>query len=200
MLYNCNYERGMFMPPKAKISKDMVTQAGLAVVRAEGAENLSVRRVAAELGCSTQPVMYHYRTVDELREDVYSEAERYHSEYIVTPDKEHDPMLAIGLRYILFAYEEKHLFRFMFESDRFHAGFSDVMYADGNNPMIKPLCEGAGLTPDQAAEAFAALFICVHGAASLLANNSIEYDEKYFERLLTNIFMGTIGMIKGEDQ
>ena len=185
------------MPPKSKITKDMIIQAGFSVVRSEGAENLSVRRVAAELGCSTQPVMYHYAAVDDLREDVYSAAEKFHEKYIMSPDSSHEQLLAIGLRYILFAYEEKKLFRFLFESDRFHAGFSEVMYSDGN-PVIPALCEGAGLTKEQAEDVFASIFICVHGAASLIANNSIEYEEKYFERLLTNVFMGAVGIAKGE--
>ena len=182
------------MPPKAKITKEMVIQAGFDVVRTEGAESLSVRRVAAVLGCSTQPVMYIYRTVDELRSDVYLTAERFHEEYIMTPDGGH-PLLSVGLRYINFANDEKNLFRFLFESDRFHSSFSDIMHGDGKNPVIQPLCEIAGLTPFQAEEVFAALFRSVHGAASMLAHNSIEYDKEYITRQLTNVYNGTLDAV-----
>ena len=51
------------MPPKAKITRDMIIEAGIKVVREKGAESLNVRQVAAVLGCSTQPVMYHFSTV-----------------------------------------------------------------------------------------------------------------------------------------
>ena len=118
VLYNvCYFTEGDFMPPKARITKQMIIEAGLKTVRTEGADALNVRRAAAELGCSTQPVMYHYRTVSELKDDVYAAADKLHTEYIMTPDENaKNPMLSIGLRYIRFAHEEKHLFRFLFQS------------------------------------------------------------------------------------
>ena len=66
------------MPPKARITKEMIIEAGLGIVRTEGEDALNVRRVAAELNCSTQPVMYHYKTVEELRSDVYAAADWNH--------------------------------------------------------------------------------------------------------------------------
>ena len=74
------------MPPKAKISREMIVEAGLEVIRRNGHESLSVRSVAAELGCSTQPVMYHYKSVSELRADVYAAADELHTKYITAED------------------------------------------------------------------------------------------------------------------
>ena len=185
------------MPPKAKITRQMVIEAGLSVVRKEGQENLNVRRVASELGCSTQPVMYHYASVDGLKADVYAAADKLHTEYITAQDESvMNQLLSIGLRYIRFAYEEKHLFRFLFQSGKFrNTGFKELLNVD-ENPAIKPLCEFTKITEEQAGEVFAALFICVHGAASLLANNSIEYDEEYFAGLLDNTLYGAVAAIK----
>lgn len=186
------------MPPKAKINKDMIVEAGLKVVQKEGAESLNVRRVAAELGCSTQPVMYHYESVSDLKSDVYAAADELHTRYILTPDENvHDPLLSIGLRYISFANENKHLFRFLFQSDKFHnQSFRDLLDANGKNPVIQPLCMHIGLSEPQAKEVFETLFICVHGAASMIANNSITYDEAYYAKLLTNTLMGIIEVMK----
>lgn len=188
------------MPPKAKITKKMITEAGLNIVREEGEDALSVRRVAAQLNCSTQPVMYHYKTVEELKADVYAAADDLHTGFIMMPDENTPhPMLSIGLRYILFAHEEKHLFRFLFQSSRFNSrSFRQIVGSDETGVMIKPLCESTGLNEEQAKEAFETLFICVHGAASMIANNDIDYDESYFIRLLTTTFMGIIGFMKGE--
>lgn len=187
------------MPPKAKISREMIIEAGLNVVRRDGQGELNVRKVAAELGCSTQPVMYHYKTVDELKADVYTAADEMHTRYI-TSDVESagNPLMSLGLRYIRFAQEEKHLFRFLFQTDKFrNRSFAEVLAADGADPVIQSVCAASGLEPEQAAEVFAQLFICVHGAASLLANNSIEYDEKYFKELLDKAFFGAIAAVKG---
>lgn len=46
------------MPPKAKITKEMIVDAGVELVRESGIEHVNARAVAERLGCSTQPVMY----------------------------------------------------------------------------------------------------------------------------------------------
>ena len=52
------------MPPKAKVTKDMIIDAAFNVVREAGAENINARTVAKKLKCSTQPVMYHFETIE----------------------------------------------------------------------------------------------------------------------------------------
>ena len=56
------------MPPKVKITKEMIENASFEVIRERGHENLSARTIAEYLKCSTQPVLYSFRTVDEIRE------------------------------------------------------------------------------------------------------------------------------------
>lgn len=187
------------MPPKAKITKEMVINAGLKIVRTEGEENLNVRRVATELNCSTQPVMYHFKTVNDLKSAVYRLADELHTNFLMIPDENADnPLLSIGLRYIQFANEEKNLFCFLFQSDKFqNISFRELVYSDYSAPIIAPICENTGLSELQAKELFESLLICVHGAASLIANNSIDYDNNYFERLMKNTFTGMMCIIKG---
>ncbi len=178
----------------------MIIEAGLAIIRKEGADALNVRRTAAELGCSTQPVMYHYKTVDELKADVYAAADEFHTEYIMIPDENAaDPTMSIGLRYIRFAYEEKHLFGFLFQSGKFrNTDLRGLIYSDEALPVIQAVCGRTGLTEMQAKEAFETLFVCVHGAASMLANNEMTFDEAYYVRMLGNIFRGVVGILRGE--
>lgn len=188
------------MPPKAKIKKDMIIEAGLQIVRKEGQESLNVRRIAAELHCSTQPVMYHYKTVDALKADIYQAADSFHTEYIMQPDDAANPMLSIGLQYIRFACQEKNLFRFLFQSGQFeNIGFRELLEKEDSTILIQPLAAQAGLTDGQARTVFETLFICVHGYASLLANNAMPYDEAHCIELLTTTFMGIVGFIRRGD-
>lgn len=186
------------MPPKAKITKEMIIKAGVEIVRSEGQENLNVRSVAAKLGCSTQPVMYHYENVNALKEDVYAASDAFHTEYLMAPPENADnTLMSLGLRYIQFAVEEKHLFRFLFQSDKFRSkSFSELFDEEVTELMIRPISDFTGLSPEQAKEVFELLFICVHGAASLLANNSMDYDEEFLTRLLDNTMTGAVCALK----
>lgn len=188
------------MPPKAKITRDMIIRAGVEIVRTEGADSLNVRHAAEMLSCSTQPVMYHFKTVKDLKAAVYKEADKFHTEYIITPEPNaENPFLSIGLRYIKFAENEKYLFRFLFQSDSFqNVSFTDLMTADEIMPIIALMCEAANISESQARIVFETTFICVHGLASLIANNSINYDKPYFEKMLSTAFNGAIAAVKGE--
>ncbi len=187
------------MPPKALITREKIVSAGLEFVRRNGAEALNVRKVASELKCSTQPIMYQFSTVEELKAAIYAEADKFHSEYIMAEDANTDDlMLAIGMRYIRFAAEERHLFRFLFQSDKYaDKGFDELISDDELAPVFEILQAEAEITEKQSREAFATLFLTAHGIASLLANNSLEYNENEFAEILSNVFMGVIGAMKG---
>ena len=189
------------MPPKQQITRETIIKAGFELVRSSGAEALNVRKVALKLNCSTQPIMYQFASVNELKDEIYAEADRFHTEYIMDIDSDsEDPMLAIGLRYIKFAAEEKYLFRFLFQSDKYASrGFDELIGGDELTPIFSILHEQAEITEQQSRDVFAALFLAVHGISGLLANNSMDYDEEYFKKILNNVFMGVIGMMRREN-
>lgn len=55
------------MPAKAKVTKAMIVEAAFAVARETGAENINARTVSERLHCSTQPVMYHFATIEDMK-------------------------------------------------------------------------------------------------------------------------------------
>lgn len=185
------------MPPKPRITKEMIIDAGFEQVRKYGAETLNVRSVAAALDCSTQPIMYHYQSVDELKSDIYAAADDFHSGFIMNISGSDNVMLSIGLNYIRFAVVEQHLFRFLFQSDKFtNTGFAELLSGDELHAMLRPLCAQAQLSEDEGREAFMSLFVTAHGLASLYANNSMKYEEEVCTGLLISAMYGTIGYIR----
>ncbi len=188
------------MAPKPKITREDILEAAMEIVRHEGMETLNVRRIAAELQCSTQPVMTHFPSMALLKDALYEAADAYHTEFLMQPDPtQEDPMLSIGLQYVRFAAQERELFRFLMQSEHFR---SQRMQDMTNMPELAPILEilrtEAQLTAEQSRQAFSALFYAVHGMASLLANNTMPFDESYCADVLVNVFMGVIGMMKGE--
>lgn len=184
----------IYLPPAPKIKKEMIINAAKEVIQSDGIENFNVRKIALKLNCSTQPIMYHYKTVAELKSDIYREIDQYHSAYIMDIENcSLNPMLSIGIRYILFAYEEKNYFKFLFQSDKFSNMSFNSLFDDDNDELsmiYSILAQEANITEKQSKELLVNLFIMVHGLASLLANNTMEYDEEYCIRILENTFNG----------
>ena len=180
------------MPPKAKITRDMIVDAAFAIAREQGIASVNARTVSEALGCSTQPVMYHFQRMEELRQAVYRKADAYHSEYIMTCEGEHR-LLTTGVRYIRFARQEPHLFRLLFQTGEF-AGKSipELTGAEAAGPMNEAVYQAAGVSPEQARSIFRVLFLFIHGYASLYANNTLVYDEAVIAADLRRVYTGIL--------
>ena len=188
------------MPPKPKITKDMIVDAAVAVVRQDGMQAINARNVARRLGCSTQPIMYQFATMEGLRQAAYERADRLHTDFLLDVSPELDPLLGIGLNYIRFAKEEPQLFRFLFQSGyvREHS-LLEMIDSPDVRPILEAVQSGANLDEGKAKEVFMTLALFVHGYASLVANNTIEFDEGQVAPQLERVFYGAVAAVSGED-
>lgn len=178
------------MPPKPKITREMVVDAAFSIARETGWENINARTVAKKLGCSTQPVMYHFATIEELKKAAYAVADSYHSKYLMNV-KSPQVMLEIGLNYIRFALEEPQLFRFLFQSN-FFAGATllELIDADELAPVLSAMQGAVDGTMAQVKEIFMTVFLFAHGYASIIANNALKYDENIIKSRLEQAYRG----------
>ena len=169
----------------------MIVDAAFAVARRSGADDINVRKVANELGCSTQPVMYHFKTVEELKEEVYGVASRFYGDYLLGNDEDNGGDLGIkelSSRYLRFARDEAPLFRFIFQSGRFEGDHFDKMFASEDKlHIISNIQRLTGFGEKEAKLAAASVFSAVHGYACIVANGNAEYREDIADSLLENI-------------
>ncbi len=181
------------MPAKTKVTKEMVIDAAFEVTRAEGAENVNARTVSQKLGCSTQPVMYHFATIKDMKRAVYAKLDWYHAEYLMNVNPQEDGMLGIGINYIRFAVEEPNLFRFLFQS-----GFAvennllEMIDSPELVPVISAMQKAIGMNIEQTKKVFLTISLFAHGYASIIANNSLEYDEELIKSHLERAYRGAI--------
>ena len=189
------------MPAKVKATKEMIIDAAFAIARETGAENINARTVSEKLNCSTQPVMYHFATIEELKRAVYEKAERYHSEYLMNMKKPpKGAMLGIGMNYIRFAIEEPHLFRFLFQSDFFKGStMPQLIDAEELSPVLSAMQGALGISAGQTKKVFLTVFLFAHGYASIIANNALKYDEELISSHLEEAYRGAILASKEEE-
>jgi len=179
----------------------MVVEAAFAIARAGGIESVNARTVAQRLGCSTQPVMYHFSKIEEMKRAVYQRTDRFHTEYLMDVGPEKDRMLGIGLNYIRFGVEEPHLFRLLFQS-----GFAventlpEMLDSRELEPVLAAMGEDMGLDKGRTREVFLTLAMFVHGYASILANNALEYDEKAIAVHLERVCRGAVLALQEETE
>ena len=181
------------MPPKMKITEEMIVGAGFEIVRENGIEGLTVRAIADRIGCSTQPILYGFKTVEEIKHAVYDKADRFHTEYLMNLDKPNGVMLGIGLNYIRFAIREPNLFRFLFQSGyAAENSLLEMVNSEELVPVLSAMRDAMRMNMEQTKEVFLTIAMFVHGYASIIANNSLEYDEKLVAEHLKRAYRGAV--------
>jgi AcrR family transcriptional regulator len=182
------------MSRKPTIAKEAMLEGAFRLIREKGHGFLTARNLATFLGCSTQPIMYQFPNLDTLRDLTYQKADAFHSEYILEgPD-----LLEMGLRYIRFAEEEPHLFRFLFQSGRFSGrSLEDLIKAPEAAELLAAVRREEALTAEDVDAFFEPLVAVVHGYASLIADNGMKYDPDAVRNALMRI---AEGMERGRTQ
>ena len=176
-------------------------RAAFELVRSEGEQALNFRSVAKKLGCSTQPVIYQFDTMEKLKNEVYNMADNYHTEYITKIDGEmKDILLSIGLRYIRFAVDEEMLFRFLFLSRNPGVDLmNDVLDSEEDSPVVRILKSSFGLDCDKCKKAFMLVFMFAHGYAVMLAEKTVAYDEEKVRSELKLSLAGAIAAVSSQE-
>ena len=190
------------MPPKTKITKDSIVNAAVEVARQNGYKNINARTVSEQLHCSTQPVMYHFATIDALKRAAYTQVDHLHSEYMMNIPLNQDPILGIGLNYIRFAVEEPQLFRFLFQSGYAEENsLLEMIDSEELVPVLAAMQEGAGLSMEKTKQVFLTVALFAHGYASIIANNGLEYDEKLIAEHLERAWNGAfLAVTQGDEE
>jgi len=179
------------VPPKTRITKDMIINAAIEIAKQSGYERINARTVSEQLHCSTQPVMYHFSTIDAMKQAAYAKVDHLHSEYMMRTMPGQDPVLGIGLNYIRFAVEEPQLFRFLFQSGyaKEHS-LLEMIDSEELIPILAAMQEGSGLRMEKTKQIFLTVALFAHGYASIIANNGLEYDEKLVAEHLEQTWNG----------
>jgi AcrR family transcriptional regulator len=102
------------MPPKPRFTKEDVVDAAFSIVREHGWGALSQRSIAKKLNASIGPIYSHLKSMRNLEDEVMKKAYELVHEYMATP-RTGDKALDQGVGYVMFAKEEKKLFRGFFD-------------------------------------------------------------------------------------
>ncbi len=173
------------MARKETITLQMILDTAFAMTREEGFANVTARKVAAKAGCSTQPIFRVYKNMEELWDAVYDRAVSFFRDYYsLFPRMGQFPFANLGMAYISFAREEKHLFELLFvtESTRKKSMYEVLNGEVGNVVHEINLAQMDGC--DDHGELFMKMWIFIHGAACMTLTGDYDLSDKETMELL----------------
>ena len=154
------------MPPKAKITKEMILDIVLDMTRESGFETINARSIAGKLQCSTRPIFTCYKNMEELKTDFLAFAYEYYEQYVITyrNSQKVKPYLILPLSYIAFAQEETHLFKLLFinDIDLKMTEAKDFYQEIGNENKARLFSETIGVELERAKIIFLDLYLYTH--------------------------------------
>ena len=178
------------MPPKPKVTKDMILAAVLNLTQEEGFEAVNARSIAGKLQCSTRPIFTCYESMEQLRAEFLDYAFAFYTRYVAEYGIAHNTNLALlfPLSYIEFAREETNLFRLLFISDMDldMTEAKDFYKELGNEEKAKEFSRQIGVELSRGKAIFLDLFFYSHGIAVLAATGKLAFRSRDMEEMLQN--------------
>ena len=184
------------MPPKAKITKEMILDTVMNITKETGFETVNARSIANKLQCSTRPIFTCYKNMDALKNEFLNFAYEYYNQYVVNYKNSVNvtPYLLLPLTYIEFAQAETHLFRLLFIDDMdLEMAEADDFYKEiGNENKARIFAETIGIALERAKVIFLDLFLYTHGIAVLTATKKLTINRNGTEKMLLNVLSAFI--------
>lgn len=190
------------MPPKTRITKEMILNTVLKITKETGFETVNARSIAGKLQCSTRPIFTCYENMEELKNEFLAFAYEYYEQYVSNYRKSENisSYLILPLSYIEFAGEEPHLFKLLFinDMDLKMTEAKDFYKETDNEKKAQHFSETVGIGLEKAKVIFLDLFLYTHGIAVLTATKKLDLDRKNAEKMLMNILSAFIRQEKPE--
>lgn len=183
------------MARKEMITIQDILDTAFAMTREEGFVNVTARRVAAKAGCSTQPIFRVYKNMDELLDAVYNQAATFFQDYYsLYPRTGKTPFANLGMAYIAFAREEKHLFELLFVSDNSRKkSMYELLNGESGNVVYEINLARVMGCPDPG-DLFMKMWIFIHGAACMSLTGDYDLTDVQTLDLLERSYKAFAGM------
>ena len=185
------------MARKTTISKEMILETALKMLIRDGYQSVNIKTLAAELGCSTQPIAWHFENMDEMRRELAIFAEKYAESRIATEAANAaETFENMGRAYVHMAIYEPNLFKFLYLGERpISKPFTADSLSKGSNSheLISGIAAQTGLSEIQAASCIRNIVIYSHGLATMIATGVLKLDESEAMQMISeaaNSFSG----------
>ena len=179
------------MPPKAKITAEEIIKGAMELVREHGEKALNARALAEHLGCSTQPIFSNFGSMDKIRELMIEYASIVYDKctHEIIKSQKYPVYKCSGMAYITMAKKEKELFKLLYMRDR---SYEPATLSMSIEPVVEQIQKATGLSYEKAELFHLEMWTVVHGIATMIATNYLDWDMEMASDVLTDVYQGLL--------
>ena len=183
------------MPAVRKVSKEQIIDAAVDVLRDDGFSAINARSVAKKLGCSTQPIYFSFRNMEELKAVLTERAIQMHTQRVRDSMRIHEGSdsrySSYGMGFVKFAAEEKQLFRWLYlEGEQLGPYQNDVLTSE----VISVITEEFGYEEDVARRFHQDMVYFTYGLAILANTDHLHLTEAELREAFRREFRALIAI------
>lgn len=173
------------MPKSMTITKEIIIKTAFEMVRKEGFAVLSARNIAKKIGCSTQPIYWSYKNMDDLKAEICQKALSHLKNTMCQYKKTGNSFLDLGLGYIRIAHTEPALFKAFYMDNIMQIQMTDIIPENKEViELMKNTEDFKKMSDEEIKNIFFKSWMLVHGIASLVAVWMLVYDEEKILEIL----------------
>ena len=189
------------MPSSPKILKESMVQAALELLIEKGNAGVTIKTVAARLGCSTQPISRQFGGMGGLRQELIKAAERYAFEkYYDLGGNALKAFEESGWGAIDLAINEPNLFRFLYMGEsgrRAEGGFLSLPKSEESETIRARLAQLLEITHEDAERFMTTMILYTQGVATMIAAKIVRDDRATIHRMVREtgfVFLKGLGV------
>ena len=183
------------MPTSPKISKETILKHALDMLIQDGYSAINIKTLAKRIGCSTQPISWHFGNMENFRNALTAYALEYANKRMLSSSEGISAFSNVGIGYIDIAFDEPNLFRYLYmtgESGYYAGGFDILTTADANFAMIEQIASQLETSADKVRDFFRNTIIYTHGLACFVVSGLIKSSK---EELYAMVEQGADGFL-----
>jgi len=175
------------MARKVTISKEVILEAALKMLIRDGYSSVNVKTLASEIGCSTQPIVWHFENMEGLRIALAEYAMGYAAMKSASSfNSEVESFEFLGRAYVKMALKEPNLFRFLYLGESPLSKSYNLKDIGKNKEMISKIAGQTGLNEEQVIRFVRNTVIYSHGIATMVATGMLKGTEKELMKMIND--------------
>jgi len=177
------------MARKETVTKQMILDAAFEMAGENGYREVTARKLASHIGCSTQPIFRVYTSMEELQEEYIEKTVAFFGEFYKDyPRLYEEPFVDLGMAYISFAGKHKHLFELLFLSQQKNRRslYEILNGQDGN--VMKEIRKATADGCSDSEDLFMRMWIFIHGAACMTITGDYDLSAQATARMLISTY------------
>lgn len=193
--------RGTKMARKTQISKEVILETALKILIRDGYSAVNIKTLSKEIGCSTQPLVWHFDNMEGLRKALAEYALMYANEKMrPSADGAVNAFEQVGRAYIKIALHEPNLFKFVFlnGSGCYPTGNANMLTEDKDHEeLIKMIAKEFQISEQNAGKYIQNSVIYTHGLATFISTGIMSMPEEEIIALINqagNNFLNQAGV------